>query len=74
MVVTNDLIYAVLQKMQTDMAELRFDMGELKARATATVEYLGNMLLQMSGLNRRLDRVEERLSRVERRLELTDHR
>ena len=72
--VTNDLIYAVLQKMQTDMAELRFDMGELKARATATDEYLGNMLLQMSGLNRRLDRVEERLSRVERRLELTDHR
>ncbi|MCP3733370.1 hypothetical protein M9979_00525 [Sphingomonas sp. RP10(2022)] len=72
--VTNDLIYAVLQKLQADMTEVRFDIGELKARATATDEHLGNMLLQMTGLNRRLDRVEERLGRVERRLDLVDHR
>lgn len=72
--VTNELIYAVLQKMQGDMAGLRLDMGELRARMTASAAIMGNMLLQTSGLNRRLDRVEERLSRVERRLELTDHR
>jgi hypothetical protein len=72
--VTNELIYVVLQKLQGDMTEVRFDIGELKARATATDEHLGNMLLQMTGLNRRLDRVEERLGRVERRLDLVDHR
>ena len=70
--VTNELIYSVLQKLQSDMAELRFDVGELKTRATATDEHLGNMILSLSGVNRRLDRVEERLARVERRLDLTD--
>ena len=70
--VTNDLIYSVLQKLQSDMAELRFDMAELKTRATVTDEHLGNLLLSVTGVNRRLDRVEERLSRVEHRLDLVD--
>ena len=70
--VTNELIYSVLQKMQADLTELRFDVGELKMRATATDEHLGNLVLGVSGVNRRLDRVEERLSRVERRLDLTE--
>ncbi len=72
--VTNELIYSVLQRLQSDMAELRFDVGELKARATATDEHLGNMILSLTGVNRRLDRVEERLTRVERRLELAEGR
>jgi hypothetical protein len=70
--VTNELIYSVLQKLQTDMSELRFDVAELKTRATVTDEHLGNMLLSLTGVNRRLDRVEERLSRVERRLDLSE--
>lgn len=71
--VSNELIYSVLQKLQSEMAELRFDVGELKSRATATDEHLGNLILSIGGVNRRLDRVEERLARVERRLDLTDH-
>lgn len=71
--VSNDLIYSVLQKIQADLAELRFDMGELKARASSTEEHLGNIILSISGTNRRIDRIEERLARVEHRLDLTDH-
>ena len=70
--VTKELIYSVLQKLQSDMTELRFDVGDLKSRATATDEHLGNVILTLSGVNRRLDRVEERLGRVERRLELRE--
>ena len=72
--VTNELIFSVLQKLQAEMMELRFDVSELKSRATSTDEHLGNILLSVTGVNRRLDRVEERLSRVEKRLDLTDHR
>jgi hypothetical protein len=70
--VSNELIYSVLQKIQSDVAELRFDVGELKSRATAQDEHLGNLMLSMTGLNRRMDRLDERMARVERRLDLTD--
>jgi hypothetical protein len=70
--VSNELIYSVLQKLQNEMAELRFDVGELKMRATTSDEHLGNLVVAVSGVNRRLDRVEERLARVEHRLDLTE--
>ena len=70
--VSNELIFSVLQKLQSEMSELRFDVGELKMRTTSTEEHLGNLVLGVSGVNRRLDRVDERLARVERRLDLTE--
>ena len=32
--VTNELIYSVLQKVQTDVSELKFDVRDLKVRMT----------------------------------------
>ena len=71
--VTNELLYEVLKKLQAEMAEMRFDISDLKARASSQDEHLGNIILSLSGLNRRMDRFDERLGRVERRLDLTDH-
>ena len=71
--VTNELIYSVLQKMQGDMSEMRFDMRDLKTRMTMVEEHLGSSIIAISGVNARLDRLSDRVERIERRLELTDH-
>jgi predicted nuclease with TOPRIM domain len=71
--VTNDLIYAVLQRMQADMSELKFDMRDLKVRTTMVEEHLGSTLIAISGVNSRLDRLNDRVERIERRFALTVH-
>ncbi len=71
--VTNELIYSVLQKMQGDMSEMKFDVRDLKTRITMVEEHLGSSIIAISGVNSRLDRMSDRVERIERRLELTDH-
>ncbi|SOB87797.1 hypothetical protein SAMN06297144_2934 [Sphingomonas guangdongensis] len=70
--VSTDLIYAVLQKMQGDLAELKFDMRDLKIRVTAAEEHIGSLVIAVSGTNNRLDRLTDRIERIEARLDLTD--
>ena len=72
--VTNELIFSVLQKMQADMSDIKFDIHDLKLRMTMVEEHVGNSIIAISGVNSRLDRVDERLSRVERRLDLSEAR
>jgi archaellum component FlaC len=72
--VTNELIYVVLQKMQGDMAELKFDVRDMKVRMTMVEEHLGSSLIATSGVNSRLDRLNDRVERIENRLDLTEHR
>ena len=71
--VTNELIYSVLQKIQGDMSEMKFDVRDLKTRMTMVEEHLGSSIIAISGVNSRLDRMSDRVERIERRLELTDH-
>ena len=67
-----DLTYELLKKMRAEQQEMRLDILDLKLRATATAEHLSGVVISNSGINHRLDRIEERLGRVERRLELRD--
>jgi archaellum component FlaC len=69
--VSNELIYSVLQKMQGDMAELKFDVRDLKVRMTMVEEHLGSSIIAISGVNSRLDRLSDRVERIENRLDLT---
>lgn len=71
--VTNELIYSVLQRMQEDMSEMKFDIRDLKGRMTMVDEHLGSSIIAISGVNSRLDRLTDRVERIERRLDLTDH-
>ena len=71
---TNDLIYSVLQKMQADMSELKFDVRDLKVRMKMVEEHLGSSIIAISGVNSRLDRLSDRVERIENRLDLTDAR
>ncbi|MEN2785345.1 hypothetical protein ACFOKI_13005 [Sphingomonas qilianensis] len=70
--VSNDLIYSVLQKMQGDLAEVKFDVRDLKVRMTMVEEHLGSTIIALSGVNSRLDRLTDRVERIETRLDLTD--
>ena len=70
--VSNELIYSVLQRVQADVAETKFDVRDLKVRMTLVEEHLGNTILAISGVNSRLDRLTDRVERIERRLDLTD--
>ena len=63
--VTNELMYELLKRVHGDVAEMKFDLQELKRRKTGTEEVV-------VGVHRRLDRHDERLERVERRLELRE--
>ena len=67
-----DLTYELLNKMRAEQQETRLDILDLKMRATATEEHLAALVMSNSGINARLDRMDERLGRVERRLELRD--
>ncbi len=71
--VTNDLIYSVLQKLQTDVADMKFDVRDLKVRMTMVEEHLGSTIIAISGVNSRLDRLTDLVERIENRLDLTDH-
>ena len=70
--VTNELIYGVLQKMQADMSEIKFDIRDLKTRMTMVEEHLGSSIIAISGVNSRLDRMTDRVERIERCLDLTE--
>ncbi|WP_174296562.1 hypothetical protein [Sphingomonas bacterium] len=67
-----DLTYELLMRMRAEQQEMRLDILDLKLRASATEEHLADLVISNSGINHRLDRIEERLGRVERRLELRD--
>lgn len=70
--VTNDLIYSVMRKMQEDTSDIKFDIGDLKGRMTLVEEHLGHSILGMSGVNARLDRLNEQASRIEARIGLVE--
>jgi hypothetical protein len=70
--VTNELIFNVLQKMQIDMSEMKFDVRDLKTRMTMVEEHMGSSIIAISGVNNRLDRLNDRVERIEQRLDLTE--
>jgi hypothetical protein len=72
-VVTNELIYEVLKKIQADVAHVREDHGR---QLVSLREQVHNMNLslqtQIHALQGDVLRMDKRLDRLERRLELTD--
>ena len=70
--VTNELIYSVLQTMQADIAELKFDVRDVKVRMTLVEEHMGHSIIGISGINARLDRLNDRVERIETRIGLVE--
>ena len=70
--VSNELIYSVLQQVQADVSELKFDVRDLKVRMTMVEEHMGHSIIGISGVNARLDRLNDRFERIEKRIGLVD--
>ena len=61
----DDIVLAILRKIDQRTERMAEDLQDLKIRVTAVEEGL-------AGVNRRLDRLEHRVERIEKRLELSD--
>ena len=68
------LILEMLRRIDLRLDNVENDVSELKTRATAMDEHIGGMFITLSGVNTRLDRMDERMKRIERRLESSDVR
>ena len=70
--VTNELIFSVLQSIQSDVSDLKFDVRDLKVRMTLVEEHMGHSIIGVSGVNARLDRMNEQVERIEKRIGLVE--
>jgi uncharacterized coiled-coil protein SlyX len=77
--VTNELIYEVLKKMQSDIAAIKEDSREIKSRVTSlesgqamVLQHLGHMSGDIAEQHTRYDRLAERIQRLEKRLEIAE--
>jgi archaellum component FlaC len=70
--VTNELIYSVLQSIQSDVSDVKFDVRDLKVRMTLVEEHMGHSIIGVSGVNARLDRMNEQVERIEKRIGLVE--
>ena len=67
------LVLELLRQIRSEMAELRFDVTDMKARVSSIEQFQGNILTMLGGISQRMDRGDEKISRIERRLDLVDH-
>lgn len=70
--VDTGLLVELLRRIQADVSDIKADIGELKMRATAVDEHLSGIFIATTGMNNRVDRLDQKLGRIERRLDLTD--
>ena len=70
--VDNSLIYATLQRMQADMAELKQDMREVKLRLTLGEGHHASVMASLHVMQEQNDRVRDDIRIIKRRLDLVD--
>lgn len=66
------LVLEQLRHIRRGQDLIREDINDMKLRLSAVEHHLGQIQVQMAGLNSRMDRFDERLTRVERRLDFAD--
>ena len=67
---TENGVLADLRRIRFTLDRVEAGIGGLKLRAFSIEHCLGEMQMQVAGLNGRMNRFDERLTRMERRLEL----
>ena len=69
---TENLVLEILKKIQSDLAYVRQDVGDLKLRNASIENHLASLHLDMVQLGARIDTLARRIERVETRLGLAD--
>ena len=68
----SNLVLEQLRHIRFGVDALRETVADHGVRLSTIEEHMGQELIQLAGLNRRMDRFDERLARIERRLELVE--
>ncbi|MBA3517531.1 MAG: hypothetical protein H0T75_07790 [Rhizobiales bacterium] len=68
----DNLVLEQLRHIRFGVDALRETVADHGVRLSSMEEHTGQVLVQLAGLNRRMDRFDERLARIERRLELVE--
>ena len=66
------LTYELMKRMNANLQTLTLEVGDLKMGMSAREEHMRATVTSITGMNARLDRVDERLGRIERRLDLRE--
>lgn len=66
----DNLVLALLRKMDGKLDRLTSDVQDLKHRMTSVERQLGELRVDMAGMAGRIDRLEVRIDRIERRLDI----
>ena len=69
---TENLVLELLRRIRASQERTESDITDIKLRVSAAEQNLGQIHLQIAGLNSRMDRFDERLARIERRLDLVE--
>ncbi len=70
--ITNELMYELLKKMQSDLSAVKLTVGELKVEFNNMCGVMVSMQSDIHNMYGILGRHDERLDRIERRLELRE--
>lgn len=68
----DNLVLALLRKLDTKVDRLGEDMRDVKTRLGLLKGQYASLSGQYASLSSRLDRLDERVARIERRLELAE--
>ncbi|GLK68887.1 hypothetical protein GCM10008179_25250 [Hansschlegelia plantiphila] len=66
------LVLEQLRRIRASQDRMELDLQDVKIRVSAIEQHLGQVQIQIAGLNGRMDRFDERITRIERRLDLVD--
>ena len=67
-----DLIYEILKRIQSDIAQLKDGQRDLRSEMITMRGHIVTMQQDVHHLYTRLDRMDQRLDRIENRLELRE--
>jgi hypothetical protein len=68
----NVLMFEILRKIQTDLADLKRDNSDLKSSSAMILGMIGELVKAAGRDEARFAGLEVRIERIERRLNLTD--
>ena len=66
------LIMSVLQRMQTDIAEIKRDVHRLEVRQSVVEGHLSSLIVSLQIIREETDEVRADIKLIKRRLELVD--
>lgn len=69
---TENLVLEHLRHIRSQIGNIGAEVQDMKLRLSSTERHMGEIQVQLAGVNSRLDRHDERLGRIERRLELVE--